>query len=1220
MSQSKAPRIAAIVHTLNEEHNIADCLARVIGYADEVLVVDMYSDDRTAEIASEMGARVLMHERILEFDAARNWSAQQTDADWVYYVDADIRVPAELWPVLRDLLPRLDSSVGGVSLPYRNYFEGRWMTCLWPGYIAPVILRRGRFQWRQGVHEGCQVDGQVVFFPSDVPELAPEHYSFPDLQTYIRKSLVRYVPAEALKMERAGMRFDWRDALAGFGRDLAMYYDGSRSGRDGGEGLTWALLGGVYRLLSHLALYERQKNEFSMPADAAEILRAAMVGVEQVQRGLAHPARPETTAAARPPVSAQPTAGSPRVVWSAPLLDPSGYADEARSFVLGLDRLGVPLRASDLNWSDRRAVLSPEEDCALGRLLAAPAPPSGYVYVQHTFARSFQPDPAAVASVGRTMFETDRIPEDWVAACNRMDEVWVPSDFNVETFRRSGVDARRIRKVPGAIDRGRYEQPGPAYPLPNRRGFNFLSVFDWSLRKGWDVLIRAYLEAFGPDDDVCLYLKIHSTYGKPDRELLDELQSYVREKLGKDPASTARIVVLGGIFTDEQMLRLYRAVDAYVMPSRGEGWGRPLMDAMACGLPTIATAWGGNTEFMNPENSYLVDYELTDVPPEAVAEAPHFAGHRWAEPSATHTRALMRDVFDDREGARNRGARARAEVLARYDRPVIAALLAENLRRLLGKPVAATPVAWEGSQLVYHSLAHVNRELCLGLLRTGDVDLSIVSYEPNTFDASADPRLEEILARTGREGAPPAAVHVRHQWPPVFDPPQHGAWVMIQPWEYGGLPADWVPPMRDSVDEIWVPSTWVRDCYIRSGVPAEKVVVIPNGVDLSIYRPEGARYPLKTKKAFKFLFVGGTIARKGIDVLLNTYTRTFTATDDVCLVIKAVGAADAYADASIVDHLERLAQTRGAPEVEYIADSLSDTQMASLYRACDVLVHPYRGEGFGMPIAEAMASGVPAIVTGSGACLDFCDDDNAYLIPAREVPIEHLDGLPEASVGYWWAEPDANALLRLMRRAIDDRDERRVKAERARQRMQAFGWEGPTRLVLNRLTELATRRPVRLTRRPLAPIDRSPWPLDGRRSVAYLHRPRWSGTDWQDVVVGYARAFSADADVSLVLALDPAQGVSQREASERVGAALSAAGLDPDRTPDILLIPDDIGDADLERLYAAVDWVVSPADTEQLERARRSGARVLEGLTPSAWRRASRWTRAGARAVSRSAA
>jgi glycosyltransferase involved in cell wall biosynthesis len=106
-------------------------------------------------------------------------------------------------------------------------------------------------------------------------------------------------------------------------------------------------------------------------------------------------------------------------------------------------------------------------------------------------------------------------------------------------------------------------------------------------------------------------------------------------------------------------------------------------------------------------------------------------------------------------------------------------------------------------------------------------------------------------------------------------------------------------------------------------------------------------------------------------------------------------------------------------EVELIDDELSEEQVPKLYRSCDALVHPYRGEGFGLPIAEAMASGLPVIVTGYGACLDFCDDDNALFVPATEAPIEMSDMGP-SQIGYWWVEPDADALGRILRRVVDD--------------------------------------------------------------------------------------------------------------------------------------------------------------------------------------------------------
>ena len=104
------------------------------------------------------------------------------------------------------------------------------------------------------------------------------------------------------------------------------------------------------------------------------------------------------------------------------------------------------------------------------------------------------------------------------------------------------------------------------------------------------------------------------------------------------------------------------------------------MEAMCMGLPTIGTRWGGSLEFMNEKNSYLVDCELKDVSEAAAAEYPLFSGQRWAQASIEHLRSLMRHVYEDREDAATRGARARREVVARFDVSRIAVDAALNLQ------------------------------------------------------------------------------------------------------------------------------------------------------------------------------------------------------------------------------------------------------------------------------------------------------------------------------------------------------------------------------------------------------------------------------------------------------------------------------------------------------------------------------------------------------------
>src|SRR5262249_49083189 len=139
----------------------------------------------------------------------------------------------------------------------------------------------------------------------------------------------------------------------------------------------------------------------------------------------------------------------------------------------------------------------------------------------------------------------------------------------------------------------------------------------------------------------------------------------------------------------------------------------------------------------------------------------------------------------------------------------------------------------------------------------------------------------------------------------------------------------------------------------------------------------------------------------------EAYARAFTAADDVCLVVKDMGTATFYGGQTAEGPIAQLQARPGAPEIEYFDRPLAEEELARLYTACDCLVHPYRGEGFGLPVAEAMACGLPVVVTGYGAARDFCDDATSYLLPAqpRRFSEKRVGGLE--TVDYpWLAEPD----------------------------------------------------------------------------------------------------------------------------------------------------------------------------------------------------------------------
>ncbi len=409
-------------------------------------------------------------------------------------------------------------------------------------------------------------------------------------------------------------------------------------------------------------------------------------------------------------------------------------------------------------------------------------------------------------------------------------------------------------------------------------------------------------------------------------------------------------------------------------------------------------------------------------------------------------------------------------------------------------PCAPAPLLrlrWEGAFFNHHSLAHVNRELCGALLRAGAVELSLVPTEATDFDPAAEPRLralaERVFAPLGRADA----VHVRHMFPPRWRAPEEGCFVLMQLWEFGSLPRAWVEQIRRHVHEVWCYSTYVRDLYLAAGCPEEQVHRVPLGVDVGIFHPEAPPHVFTTEpgaqrvaapepRRFVFGYVGGTIWRKGIDLLLEAYLRSFSALDPVALVIKDTGTESVHQGQHTRQRILELASDPTRPPIVYLEADLSAHQLAGLYTAADCLVQPYRGEGFCLPALEAMACGVPVIATAGGATDDFLDETVGWRVPAerRGVGDEWKNGRVEEwtsgrlkqegrgtvdgleCVGEPWVlEPDLEALGGLMRRLVADREEARGRGAAARERAAAsWSWEQSAAAVLQRVRAIEPRR------------------------------------------------------------------------------------------------------------------------------------------------------------------
>ena len=1039
--------ITGVVLARNEEANIVECLKAFRPHVEEMILIDMESGDRTAELARPLADQILSHPLMLHFDSARNIAIPAARHDWLWFCDADERIPEEVGRIVRELVQEKGHEFEALTIPFKTYFCGKWIEHCgwWPGYTMPRVLKRGHFRFREELHGGVEVLGRQIRLAAD-PRYGIDHFSYDSVEHYFEK-FNRYTSGEAKSLAEKGTAWDWRRATEAMVADLWSYYERNRGREDGAHGWILSWLSGQYRWASHAKLIDNgdfsNNSPSSCPANLDEFFEVAQGALARVRSS-----------------SPQLPLG---ILFRSPIDDPSGYADEGRAVAKALAAGERALAVEPIRWSDKVCPI-PDEDRTLFRALKRARRPAHFAAITNNIPTLAVPVAGAALNILRTTFETDRLPGDWPPCLEAFDEIWVLSRHNREAFIRSGVAPEKIRVVPSCLDTGIFTAEGPKRPLPPgcEGRFVFLSIFDWQLRKGWDVLLRTYVREFEPGDNTALLLKISRVHGHPPEFVRRQAEDVLAEA-GTTLDERPDIIFWEELLDTRALAALYRSAGAFVLPSRGEGWGRPYMEAMACGLPVIGAEAGGNLDFMAGENCLLVPSQLVEVPDDAAREIPVFRGHRWFEPDEKSLRAAMRKIRDDESLRLRLSEKAAAHVRENFNldrgREVFenALAAAEERFRVASHPQSKAgqiTVALEGEVLSNHSFSNINECLAVELGSEERLALTVrPRYSLQKPDIFRDHRWPALAPYVDRTLDRPPQVTIRHAYPPDWSPVSEGKWVHIQPWEFGHLPKDWIEPLTSQVDEIWAPSHYVKNVYVRSGISAEKIHVIPWGVDPAVFHPEAIPRVLPTEKTFRFLYVGGTIHRKGFDVLLESFLEEFSPEDDVCLVVKDMGHKTVYRYGNFYERVLEEANNPAAPEILYFDGEMTAGQLASLYAACQSFAAPYRGEGFGMPILEAMACGLAAIVPRGGPTDDFVDEECGYLLDSREVVAQHPEVLcgPPTELAV-----DKEALRKTMRRAFEDREATLEKGRKAAVRVgEGFTWRRTAAAMTDRILALA---------------------------------------------------------------------------------------------------------------------------------------------------------------------
>jgi glycosyltransferase involved in cell wall biosynthesis len=344
------------------------------------------------------------------------------------------------------------------------------------------------------------------------------------------------------------------------------------------------------------------------------------------------PSRQSAPSAAVPPLRFDPATWQPgrrELVWHTPLNAYQSFGLVGRQLLLAAEHLGIDIR-----------IAIPHARNAFPEFARffQPLDGAGRIGFRFEYQPLSTPLPAAL-TVLSTLGETTFVPRERVEAINRTATLlYVPCRQNLESFRESGVRVP-IKVLHHGIDPARF--PPLARPRTGVEPFTFGCFGDLSPRKGVEVLIRAFSDEFAPHEPVRLRLKSWR-FG---RQL---------------PIDDPRIALHVGFWPPAQLLEFLQQLDACVLPSRGEGFGLCGLEAMATGLPTIATNWSGPVEYLDPSDSFPLAYRLVDAGG-IESNMMRYLGE-WAEPDEAHLRFLLRWIYEHPAEAAQRGQRAAARV------------------------------------------------------------------------------------------------------------------------------------------------------------------------------------------------------------------------------------------------------------------------------------------------------------------------------------------------------------------------------------------------------------------------------------------------------------------------------------------------------------------------------------------------------------------------------
>lgn len=249
-------RITVVINTLNEAGNLPRAMESVENLADEIIVVDMESEDGTADLAKKLGAKVFKHKKVGYVEPARNFAISKATSDWVLILDADEEIPQKLSEKIKKVIKNPEAEY--YRIPRKNIIFGKWLkhSRWWPDYNIR-LFKKGSVVWNEVIHAVPMTQGRGAEI-EEKEEFAIVHHNYSSVDQYLSR-MNRYTGFQKELLISEGYKFDWKDLIKKPVSEFLSRYFAGEGYKDGLHGLSLSVLQAFSEFVVYLKVWESAK-------------------------------------------------------------------------------------------------------------------------------------------------------------------------------------------------------------------------------------------------------------------------------------------------------------------------------------------------------------------------------------------------------------------------------------------------------------------------------------------------------------------------------------------------------------------------------------------------------------------------------------------------------------------------------------------------------------------------------------------------------------------------------------------------------------------------------------------------------------------------------------------------------------------------------------------------------------------------------------------------